>query len=65
MALMREIDITYIVLAALGGNIINLLGGIIMVKCSICGLVIPQDHAIYLASVEIYYCKKCAIKYKI
>ena len=33
-----------------------------VVKCSVCDLVVPKDHAIYLASYEIYYCKKCAKK---
>lgn len=30
------------------------------VKCSVCGLIVPKDHAVYLSSCETYYCKKCA-----
>ena len=31
-----------------------------VIKCNLCDLVVPKDHAVYLASCEIYYCKKCA-----
>ena len=33
-----------------------------VIKCNLCGLVVPKEHAIYLASSETYYCKKCATK---
>ena len=30
-----------------------------VVKCNLCELVVPKDHAIYISSLDIYFCKKC------
>lgn len=29
------------------------------VKCNLCELVLPKDHAVYITSLNIYFCKKC------
>ena len=34
-----------------------------VVKCAMCDLVVPRDHAHYIEWVENYYCKKCFKKY--
>lgn len=29
------------------------------VRCNLCELVLPKDHAIYISTLNIYFCKKC------
>ena len=35
------------------------------VRCNLCELVLPKDHAIYITSLNIYFCKKCYQEVKV